>query len=114
MRFEPEAGCPANAGLGTARDLLARVRAEHAWVSTADLWQFAAVVAVAHMGGPAITFTPGRTDAPSGAGGPPADRLPDADKGSDAATAAHVRAVFGRMGFNDQVVPAQARGAHLL
>ena len=103
MRFEPEAGCPANAGLGGARELLARVHAAHPWASRADMWQLAAVVAIRAMGGPAVPFTPGRTDAASGAACPPVNRLPDADKGSDAATAAHVRAVFGRMGFSDQV-----------
>merc|ERR1712146_514820 len=69
------------------------------------------------MGGPAIEFKPGRSDAPA-ASTPDKDsrfspdgRLPDADKGDLIATAAHLRDIFYRMGFNDQEIVALS-GAH--
>ena len=61
------------------------------------------VVAVEECGGPPINFRAGRTDADSGEESPPNDRLPNADMGSRVSTTNHVREVFSRMGFNDQV-----------
>jgi len=63
---------------------------------------------VEFTGGPAITHKYGRTDAPDGSYCPPNGRLPDAKQG-----AAHLREVFGRMGFNDQEIVALS-GAHTL
>src|SRR3546814_5234693 len=63
------------------------------------------------MGGPVVKWRPGRTDHTSGAKSPPDGRLPDADKGSDAATSQHVRDIFYRMGFNDREIAALI-GAH--
>jgi hypothetical protein len=48
--------------------------------------------------GPHIPWRPGRSDKPDGTHCPPDGRLPDGDKG-----AAHIRDIFYRMGFNDQV-----------
>ncbi len=60
------------------------------------------------MGGPVIPWRPGRTDADDGSKTVPDGRLPDASQG-----AAHIREVFGRMGFNDEEMVALI-GAHAL
>lgn len=98
MRFAPESTDGANAGLDKARAFLEPVKAKHPWISYADLWTLAGAVAVEAMGGPAIPWRGGRTDAPPTVKAsqiPPNGRLPDATQGSD-----HLRAVFYRMGFN--------------
>lgn len=60
------------------------------------------------MGGPDIPWLPGRTDFVDDSKLPPRGRLPDAAQG-----AAHVRAIFYRMGFNDREIVALS-GAHNL
>lgn len=60
------------------------------------------------QGGPAVVWRPGRADAASAAACTPDGRLPDASKKAD-----HLRAIFYRMGFNDQEIVALA-GAHAL
>jgi len=106
MRFKPECDHGANAGLSVARDILEKVKHQHPDISYADLWTLAGVVAVEEMGGPKIKWSPGRTDAQSGAACPKDGRLPDASQGPK-----HVRDVFYKMGFNDQEIVALA-GAH--
>jgi catalase (peroxidase I) len=108
MRFQPEHDDPANAGLFIIHDLLLKVKTEFPRFSFADLWTLAGCKAVEFMGGPRIEFRPGRFDAPSKeqAQVPPNGRLPDASQG-----AAHLREVFGRMGFNDREIVALS-GAH--
>ncbi len=59
------------------------------------------------MQGPQIAWRPGRTDKDVAACTPDG-RLPDATQG-----AAHLRGIFGRMGFNDQEIVALS-GAHAL
>lgn len=108
MRFSPEASHGANAGLQVARDLLEGVKKEFPEISYADLWSLAGVVAIQEMGGPVIPWRPGRVDAVSEKACTPDGRLPDALKGAD-----HIRAIFGRMGFNDQEIVALS-GAHAL
>jgi len=108
MRYEPEAKHGANAGLAVARGLLEEVKKKHPNVTYADLWQFAAVVAIQEMKGPKIPFRPGRLDKDDAKHCPPDGRLPDADKGAQ-----HIRDVFYRMGFNDQEIVALL-GAHAL
>lgn len=49
----------------------------------------------------------------TGTTSPPDGRLPNADMGSDAATAQHLRDVFYRMGFDDRDIVALS-GAHAL
>jgi len=66
------------------------------------------VTAIEAMGGPVIPFKPGRTDFADDSKCPPRGRLPDASQAAD-----HIRAVFGRMGFNDQEMVALS-GAHNL
>jgi len=117
MRFSPEANHGANAGLENARKLIEFVKKRHPAASYADLYILAGYVAIEEMGGPAIEFRPGRTDAVAAstpekdARFSPDGRLPDADKGDLLSTAVHVRDVFHRMGFNDQEIVALL-GAH--
>lgn len=106
MRFKPECAYGANAGLGAARDLLEQVKKANPAVSYADIWSFAAVIAVSEMGGPEIPWRWGRVDAKDSSACPPDGRLPDA-----AQTQSHVRDIFYRMGLNDQEIVALL-GAH--
>eukprot|EP00013_Stygamoeba_regulata_P025336 CAMPEP_0177653890 /NCGR_PEP_ID=MMETSP0447-20121125/13992_1 /TAXON_ID=0 /ORGANISM="Stygamoeba regulata, Strain BSH-02190019" /LENGTH=405 /DNA_ID=CAMNT_0019157407 /DNA_START=54 /DNA_END=1271 /DNA_ORIENTATION=- len=108
MRFKPESTDNANAGLSIIQDLLLPVKKTHGHVSYADIWSFSGCAAVEFLGGPAIPFKFGRVDHPNGSYCPPNGRLPDAAQG-----AAHIRDVFGRMGFNDQEMVALI-GAHTL
>ncbi|KXZ45115.1 hypothetical protein GPECTOR_58g564 [Gonium pectorale] len=108
MRFGPECEWAANAGLAVARGLLEKVKAEHPWISYADLWTLAGVVAIEQMGGPVIPWRPGRVDDADGSRIVPDGRLPDATQG-----AKHLRDVFHRMGFDDRDIVALS-GAHTL
>ncbi|KAI9731278.1 MAG: hypothetical protein M1818_007903 [Claussenomyces sp. TS43310] len=108
MRYEAEGGDPANAGLQHARVFLETVRERHPWITYADLWTLAGVVAIKEMGGPDIEWTGGRTDYVDDSKLPPRGRLPDAAQGAD-----HVRFIFYRMGFGDQEIVALS-GAHNL
>lgn len=109
MRYEAEGGDPANAGLQHARAFLEPVKQQFPWLTYADLWTLAAVVAIAEMGGPAdIAWKGGRTDFADESKVPPRGRLPDGAQGAD-----HLRAVFYRMGFSDQEIVALS-GAHNL
>jgi catalase (peroxidase I) len=108
MRFAPESGDDANAGLNISRAMLVPVCKAHPEVSIADIWCLAGCVAIEIMGGPAIPFKFGRSDAASGASCPVVGRLPDANLGAQ-----HLRDVFYRMGFSDQDIVALS-GAHTL
>lgn len=108
MRFAPESDIGANAGLKVARELLEPIKAKFPWISYADLWTLAGATAIEEMGGPVVPWRPGRVDKPDGSHCPPDGLLPDASQG-----AAHLRAIFGRMGFNDQEIVALS-GAHTL
>ncbi|EKD21232.1 putative cytochrome c peroxidase [Drepanopeziza brunnea f. sp. 'multigermtubi' MB_m1] len=108
MRYEAEGGDPANAGLQHARVFLEPVKAKHPWITYADLWTLAGVVAIKEMGGPSIPWRGGRTDYVDDSKLPPRGRLPDAAQGAD-----HLRWIFYRMGFNDQEIVALS-GAHNL
>jgi cytochrome c peroxidase len=55
-------------------------------------------VAIEAMGGPHIPWRSGRVDESDASKVTPDGRLPDADKGRPEATAAGLRATFGRMG----------------
>lgn len=108
MRYEAEGGDPANAGLQHARVFLEPVKAAHPWITYADLWTLAGVVAIKEMGGPEISWRGGRTDYVDDSKLPPQGRLPDAKQGAD-----HLRSIFYRMGFSDQEIVALS-GAHNL
>ncbi|KAI1472633.1 heme peroxidase [Daldinia caldariorum] len=108
MRYEKEGGDPANAGLQHARAFLEPLKARFPWITYADLWTLAAVVAIREMGGPDVAWRGGRTDFADDSKVPPRGRLPDGAQG-----AAHLRAVFHRMGFDDREIVALS-GAHNL
>ena len=114
IRNDPEASHGANAGLYIARDALEKVKSQFpvSSLSYADLYTLAGVVAIEEMGGPAVTWKPGRRDFPIGEGTPDG-RLPDADKGEIKATIQHIRDIFYRMGFDDSEIVALL-GAHAL
>jgi cytochrome c peroxidase len=107
MRFAPEGDHGANAGLKVARDFLEPIKEKFPWITYSDLWILAGVAAIQEMQGPKIPYRPGRQDrdvsycTPDG-------RLPDASKDHS-----HIRAIFGRMGFNDREMVALS-GAHAL
>lgn len=109
MRFSPESGFGANAGLQHARDFLEPVKAKFPDISYADLWILAGNTALEEMGCPPIPFRGGRSDDKDGATCPPDGRLPDGDKGPS-----HVRDIFYRQGFNDQEIVALVGGGHAL
>mmetsp|Transcript_105842 Transcript_105842/g.257144 ORF Transcript_105842/g.257144 Transcript_105842/m.257144 type:complete len:355 (-) Transcript_105842:394-1458(-) len=118
MRFEPEISWGANAGLKLAHDMLEPVKKKFPQVSYSDLWIFAACVAIEEMGGQKVPFTPGRVDKASGKECPVWEgsthkdgRLPGADMGSPDKTAAHLRYIFHRMGFDDKEIVILS-GAH--
>jgi cytochrome c peroxidase len=111
QRFEPECSWGANAGLKLARDKLEPIKQQFPDMSYADLYTYAGIVAVEASGGPSVPFRVGRTDATDGSASPPDGRLPDADKGSFANTAQHIRDIFYRMGFTDAEIVALL-GAH--
>lgn len=114
MRFAPESDWGANAGLKPARDFLETFKKKYPFLSYGDLWTLASVAAIEAMGGPKIPWRPGRRDAdqktlktlPDG-------RLPNANMGCAHATNAHVRDIFGRMGFSDREIVALL-GAHAI
>ncbi|OJJ49075.1 hypothetical protein ASPZODRAFT_129465 [Penicilliopsis zonata CBS 506.65] len=108
MRYEAEGGDPANAGLAHGRAFLEPVKERHPWITYADLWTLAGVVAIKEMGGPEIPWQSGRTDLVDDSKVPPRGRLPDAALGAQ-----HLRDVFYRMGFTDQEIVALAGGHNL-
>ncbi|MCJ1353637.1 MAG: heme peroxidase [Icmadophila ericetorum] len=107
MRFDPEADHGANAGLEAARDFLEPVKVKFPWITYSDLWTLAGVCAIQEMQGPTIPWRPGRTDRDVSMCTPDG-RLPDASKEQS-----HLRAIFGRMGFDDREIVALS-GAHAL
>nr|BAC05484.2 ascorbate peroxidase [Euglena gracilis] len=109
MRFPGgEAEHGSNNGLDIARGLLQPIVDKYSWVSTADLWAFASVVATEVSGGPKIPFRPGRRDAVTAKEAVERGRLPDATQ-----TTNHLRDVFYRMGMTDEEIVALS-GAHTM
>lgn len=107
MRFAPESLHAANNGLVIARGIMDTIHDEFPWISYGDLWTLAGVAAIQEMAGPKIPWRAGRIDGLE-KDATPDGRLPDAAQGQD-----HLRAIFYRMGFNDQEIVALA-GAHAL
>jgi cytochrome c peroxidase len=107
MRFAPEGDHGANAGLKAARDFLEPVHEAFPWITYSDLWILGGVCAIQEMQGPKIPYRAGRSDRDMSFCTPDG-RLPDASKDSS-----HIRAIFGRMGFNDKEMVALS-GAHAL
>jgi len=113
IRFKEELAHGANAGLDKAVAFLEPIKSKYPEVSYADLYTLAGCVAVQTLGGPKVAWRSGRKDSLDPKDVTPDGRLPDADKGEPGKTAAHLREIFGRMGFNDQEIVALA-GAHAL
>ncbi|MCJ1254966.1 heme peroxidase [Lignoscripta atroalba] len=107
MRFAPEGDHGANAGLKAARDFLAPVKEKFPWITYSDLWTLGGVCAIQEMQGPTIPWRPGRMDRDVSMCTPDG-RLPDGAKEQT-----HLRAIFGRMGFDDREIVALS-GAHAL
>jgi cytochrome c peroxidase len=118
IRFKEELAHGANAGLSeTAVQWLEPIHAKYAddGLSYADLYTLAGVASIKALGGPTIGWSSGRKDQPEEfvtSDG----RLPAADSGpplADKSDADHLRAIFNRMGFNDQEIVILS-GAHAL
>jgi len=107
IRFPPESTDPANQAFAVIRDLLEPVKRMHPEISYADLYTFAGCAAVEFLGGPVIPFNFGRTDNNCGSS-VAQSRRPNPSQGL-----AHLREVFGRMGFNDRELVALS-GGHTL
>lgn len=109
MRFAPERDHGANAGLTVAQAVLEPLKQQFPWISYSDLWTLAAVCAIQQMslGNVTVPWRPGRQDKDASFTSPDG-RLPDGSKKED-----HLRAIFYRMGFNDQEIVALS-GAHAL
>merc|ERR1712000_193718 len=97
-------------GLQVARDFLEPIKKKYPDLSYADLWTLAGATAIEEMGGPKIAWRPGRSDSESPTRVPDG-RLPSADKGTVSGGIAHLRNIFGRMGFTDKEIVALT-GAH--
>lgn len=116
IRFDPEMNHGANAGLKKGIGYLAPFHEKYPLISWADLIQLAGATAIECAGGPKIPMRYGRVDVKGPEecaveGNLPAAEPPFEDGSADAA--AHLRAVFGRMGFNDQEIVALS-GAHTI
>ncbi|ODQ63092.1 mitochondrial putative cytochrome c peroxidase [Nadsonia fulvescens var. elongata DSM 6958] len=106
MRYPLEAQDEANRGLEHARKFLEPIKFQFPWITYADLWTLAGVVALKFCGGPSAPWSPGRKDYEDALNVPPNGRLPDGALGAQ-----HFRDIFYRMGFNDQEIVALC-GAH--
>mmetsp|Transcript_30950 Transcript_30950/g.42563 ORF Transcript_30950/g.42563 Transcript_30950/m.42563 type:complete len:360 (+) Transcript_30950:73-1152(+) len=117
IRFKEELAHGANNGLQQAvawlEPIYQKYHSAGQDLSYADLYTYAGIVAIETLQGPKIPWRAGRVDSMDPADVTPNGRLPEADLGAPAATAAGLRAVFGRMGFNDQELVALS-GAHAL
>ncbi|MCJ1319184.1 heme peroxidase [Xylographa vitiligo] len=107
MRFAPEKDHGANAGLHAAQDFMEPVHDKFPWITYSDLWTLGGVCAIQEMQGPTIPWRPGRMDRDISMCTPDG-RLPDGAKEQK-----HLRAIFGRMGFDDREIVALS-GAHAL
>ena len=114
----PDAGegtWPANDGLAEAAlTLLEPLKARHPNISRADLWAFAANVALEAMGGPAVLTRFGRRDAASSVESveSPDGRLVDEGALGIERKAAYLRRVYRHKGFCDrEIVALQVRCA---
>lgn len=116
IRFNPEIGHGANAGLQGALDLLKPIKQKYPLVSYADLYQMASAAGVELAGGPAIPLRYGRADVESPEDCAPEGRLPSAGhpfSDGSKTPAEHLKKIFYRMGLNDKEIVALS-GAHTL
>ncbi|ODV61187.1 heme peroxidase [Ascoidea rubescens DSM 1968] len=108
MRHKYEAKDAGNNGLVHARSFLNKIKQDNPFISTGDLYTLAGIVAIQEMNGPKIGWRAGRKDLPP-KNQPPHGRLPNATQGAE-----HVRAVFNRMGFNDEEMVALIGVGHAI
>lgn len=116
IRFKPEIGHAANAGLQGAVDLVEPIKQKYPLVSYADLYQMASAVAVEVAGGPHIPLRYGRLDVETPEDCSPEGNLPAAGhpfSDGSKTPADHLRNVFYRMGLSDKDIVALS-GAHTL
>ena len=117
IRFDVEMGHDANAGLKKAIGYLSPLKQKYPRLSWADIIQLGGATAVETAGGPTIPMRYGRCDVSGPEQCPKEGNLPDAEPpfhgGAHADAPAHLRAVFGRMGFGDEEIVALS-GAHTL
>lgn len=108
MRLVPEITDDGNTGLHTARAVLQPIKQQFPWITYADLWTLAGVVAVESMGGPQVPWTPGRVDCCNDQYVPPNGRLPLGYKDAE-----YIRAKFDALCLDDRGIVA-IMGAHAL
>ena len=109
IRFMPEIGHGANAGLQKALDLLKPIKEKYDILSWADIIQMASALSVEHAGGPKIAMKYGRVDVPDENGCAPDGNLPAAEAPfprEASSPQAHLRDVFHRMGLDDREIVA--------
>lgn len=117
IRFAPEINHGANAGLVGAVKLLEPIKEKFPAVSYADLMQMASCRAIELAGGPKLGIKYGRVDVATPEECQKEGNLPDAEPAGtgmyggtsgtapteDATPEGHLRKVFYRMGFDDEV-----------
>lgn len=81
IRFPPEIGHGANAGLAKALVLLEPIKTAYPAISYADLFQMASGRAIETAGGPGLNLRYGRVDVMSAEDCMPEGNLPDAEAG---------------------------------
>lgn len=116
VRFYPEIGHAANAGLEGGVKLLKGIADKHGDMTYADIFQLASAIAVKDAGGPSIPLRVGRKDAPGPESEQPEGNLPAGGApwpNGEPGPGDHLRKVFYRMGLNDQEIVALS-GAHTL
>lgn len=117
IRFKPEIGHGANAGLQVALDILGPLKENKLPdVSYADLFQMASATSILLAGGPRIPMRYGRRDARGPDDCAKEGNLPAAGKpfpDGSVTPAEHLRKVFNRMGLEDKEIVALS-GAHTI
>eukprot|EP01062_Namystynia_karyoxenos_P020191 TRINITY_DN17651_c0_g1_i1.p1 TRINITY_DN17651_c0_g1~~TRINITY_DN17651_c0_g1_i1.p1 ORF type:complete len:379 (+),score=140.05 TRINITY_DN17651_c0_g1_i1:68-1138(+) len=103
----PQCDYAANKGLAEGHRLLAEIKAKHPNISMADLYVFAACIAISAMGGPRVPFKFGRKDGQQDDPVPPQE-LTTPPASSDVA---ELRSSLYRIGLNDKEIVA-LMGAH--
>ena len=114
IRFFPELGHGANAGLTAAINLLTPIKEKYPDISWADIIQMASATSIEHAGGPKIDMIYGRIDVASAEDCPKEGNLPGAAApfpDNSETPQQHLRNVFYRMGLNDKEIVALS-GAH--
>jgi catalase (peroxidase I) len=119
IRYRPERDYQLNKGVMVAMDKLHPIYHEYMeFLSLADLFTLAGAVAISELGGPNITWTPGRKDAPDNSFCAPEENLPKAElenvtRAGQQRGFENTRMIFRRMGFSDREMVALMGGRGL-